>query len=61
MRSTFLYTKSDFGALRAAALGWRDRVRPSLAEAAMTTRYRYGRDDLSALRGVPVRPKEVRS
>jgi len=61
MRSTFLYTKSDFGALRAAALGWRDRVRPSLAAAATTTRYQYGRDDLTALREVSVRPKEVRS
>jgi len=59
--STFLYTKTDFGALRTAALSWRDRVRPSLAAAATTTRYLYGQDDLIALREVPLCLREVRA
>ena len=49
------------GLLRTAALSWRDRVRPSLAAAATTTRYLYGQDDLIALREVPLCLREVRA
>ena len=59
--STFIYVKSDVGALRQAALSWRDLVRPSLAAAATQTRYLYGRDDLTALREVPLPCQEVLS
>jgi integrase len=61
LRSTFLYTKSDFEALRAVALSWRERVRPDLAKAAMATRYRYDEHGLAALRGMPASPQEVRA
>jgi site-specific recombinase XerD len=60
VRSTFLYTKSDFEALRAVALSWRERVDLDLAEAAMATRYQYGGKRLSTPRSRPGSPQEVR-